>query len=133
MKDTQLKSGRVDKGSTPTLVFAEKRGSTFEDLYNVSPERLEGRTGFKTPPKTVKVYRGVKDNKFDIQVGDYVTTDKAYAQKYGGIIKEMEIPAEDLRYMWGSAKGNQLGEFPEYVYYKTKSQLTDIWNKANKK
>jgi polyhydroxyalkanoate synthesis regulator phasin len=104
--------------STPqhNLKMAKESGRSFEDLLKDSPEMLKGRTGFDTPPQTVKVYRGVSQEGRNIRSGDWVTTNPEYAKKYGGVVQELEVSAKDLKYMNGSAQGNAMGEFPEYIY-----------------
>jgi hypothetical protein len=57
--------------STPqhNLKMAKESGRSFEDLLKDSPEMLKGRTGFDTPPQTVKVYRGVSQEGRNIRSG----------------------------------------------------------------
>jgi len=98
------------------------------------------------PDEMVTIYRGIDKTKGKIKKqindGDFVTTDFDSAASYSGAdnVVEMQVPAKTLY----TDAVREFSEEPfyigsEYVYTKqkvspmTKSQLTDIWNKANKK
>lgn len=114
--------------------------------------RLQGLEGHENisklgvdPEKTVTIYRGIDDisgkAKRQINEGDFVTTDFDSALSYTGDPKDvvsMKVKAKDL-YV---SEPKDFADEPfytgaEYIYtkqgggeLKTKSQLTDIWNKA---
>lgn len=54
----------------------------------------------KTPPKTIKVYRGTSNPNSKIRPGDYVTPDRDYARHYvrgnAGVIIGDVVPVQDL-------------------------------------
>ena len=99
------------------------------------------------PDEMITVYRGIDDIKGNlprkINSGDFVTTDFDSALSYAGNPKDvvsMEVPAKYLSVSEaGDFKTEPFYIGSEYIYTKeignpiTKSQLTDIWNKANKK
>ena len=77
---------------------------------------------------TITVYRGI-DSKTtrtgidkNIVPGDFVSLDKGYANEFGDIVLELSVPKSSLRNVSGTK---------ELIFNPTKSQLTDIWNKAN--
>lgn len=101
-----------------------------------------------SPDEMVTIYRGIDNVKGKISKkindGDFVTTDFDSALSYTGSPKnvvEMEVPAKTL---YNSEPRDFVDEpfytGAEYIYttkgtksLPTDSQLTDIWNKANKK
>jgi len=108
-----------------------------EDYRNISELGVN-------PEEMVTIYRGLDNVKIKKQIndGDFVTTDFDSAASYSGRdnVVEMEVPAKTLY----TDAVRDFSEEPfytgsEYVYTKqkispmTKSQLTDIWNKAQGK
>lgn len=98
------------------------------------------------PNKEIIIYRGIDGNIKNPKIndGDFVTTDYESAKSYtGGKVISMKVKANDL--IADSAKEfDKTDPFytgAEFVYSNsknkltnyTKSQLTDIWKKANKK
>ena len=85
----------------------------------------------KSPNDTVTVYRSVPKGIKNIEAGDYVSFSKDYAAGHErGATISMKVPAKDV--IW---QGN---DFNEWVYSPAEirskyKDLTDIWNKANKK
>lgn len=113
------------------------RGYGMEDYKNIS------ELGVK-PDEMVTIYRGIDRTigkvKKQINDGDFVTTDFDSASSYTGNPKdvvEMQVPAKTL-YIDAIRDFSEEPFYTgaEYVYTKqkvnpmSKSQLTDIWNKA---
>lgn len=98
------------------------------------------------PDKMVTIYRGIDTTtgkiKKQINDGDFVTTDFESAASYAGDknVVSMKVPAKTLYTDTPEDfKNDPFYTGSEYVYTKqkptpmSKSQLTDIWKKANKK
>ena len=91
------------------------------------------KTAGKSPDDIITIYRGSPSNGKDISAGDFITTNKQLAKDYAGTGKVIEKKVK-----YGDVLDDisePLGE--EYIYVpknqnKTKTQLTDIWNKGNK-
>lgn len=133
--------------------FIKKMQGSATQYGSYTPNvRLGGLEGYENisklgvnPDETITIYRGIDDINGNlprvINDGDFVTTDFDSAASYAGSPKDvvsMEVKAKDL-YV---SEPDGFKEEPfyigaEYIYTKkggspmTKSQLTDIWNKAN--
>lgn len=110
-----------------------------KDMY----ERWYGSRGTPEDLESISVLKKVKGNpeaevtifraspKDEWNYGDWITLSKKYAQTHaeGNNLKVFSkiVKAKDIR--WAMDDINEFGYFPE----STKSQLTDIWNKVNKK
>lgn len=110
-----------------------------EDYKNISELGVN-------PEKMVAIYRGIDDinGKMPRKIndGDFVTTDFDSAMSYAGKnnVVSMKVPAKTLYTdAIDDFKSEPFYTGSEYVYTTqkvnplTKSQLTDIWSKANKK
>lgn len=90
-------------------------------------EKIQGN-----PEAEVTIYRTSPKN--ELNYGDWVTIDRDYATRMKNDVKgkiyTYKVKAKDLVYNQGDNSGNgfNFGYFPQ----QTKSQLTDIWNQANK-
>jgi len=110
----------------PSDMYERWYGSrgTAEDLQSISVlKKIKGN-----PEADVVVYRASPKEGFNY--GDWITLSEKYAKQHaeGNNFKvfSQKVKAKDIR--WAMDDINEFGYFPE----STKSQLTDIWNKANK-
>lgn len=108
----------------PKDMYTQWYGSrgTATDLESISVlKKIKGK-----PEADVTIYRASPKESFN--EGDWVTFSKKYAQEHakGNNTKVFSkvVKAKDVR--WAMDDVNEFGYFP-------KSQLTDIWKKANKK
>lgn len=111
----------------PEDMYQQWYGSrgTPEDMQSISVlKSIKGK-----PEADVTIYRAAPNGEFNY--GDWVTLSKKYAEQHaeGNNFKvfSQKVKAKDIR--WAMDDVNEFGYFPENY----KSQLTDIWNKANKK
>lgn len=116
--------------------------------------RLAGLDGYENitklgvkPDTTITIYRGIDDIKGNlprkINDGDFVTTDFDSALAYAGKKENVVSMKVKAKHLYASEpkdfKAEPFYVGSEYVYTTkggnplTKSQLTDIWKKANKK
>jgi hypothetical protein len=111
----------------PKDMYTQWYGSrgTPTDLESISVlKKIKGN-----PEANVTIYRASPKNEWNY--GDWITLSKKYAQQHaegnnGFKVFSKAVKAKDLK--WAMDDVNEFGYFPE----STKSQLTDIWNKANK-
>lgn len=85
--------------------YMTKKG---EYLTDMDEKRFDNIIGYENVENgKIKVYRGVstKDRTI-IENGDFVTTNKKYAQEYGNVIISKIVPLEKLKYLMGNKKGN---------------------------
>lgn len=108
-----------------------------EDMYQQwygsrgTPEDMESISVLKKikdkPDASVTIYRAAPSGEFNY--GDWVTLSKKYAQQHAEgnnfQVFSQNVKAKDIR--WAMDDVNEFGYFPEDY----KSQLTDIWKKAN--
>ena len=109
------------------------------DMY----EQWYGSRGTKADMESIAVLKKIKGNpeanvtiyraspKESFNNGDWVSFSKSYAQEHadgnGTKVHSKVVKAKDVR--WAMDDVNEFGYYPENY----KSQLTDIWKKANKK
>ena len=111
----------------PKDMYEQWYGSrgTIEDKQSIAAlKSIKGK-----PDAEITIYRASPSK--DFNYGDWVTFSKDYAKTHaegnGGKVYSKVVRAKDVR--WAMDDINEFGYFPEDY----KSQLTDIWNKANKK
>ena len=112
----------------PKDMYTQWYGSrgTPEDLQSISAlKKIKGN-----PEADITIYRAGPKNEWNY--GDWITLSKKYAETHaegntGFKVFSKVVKAKDLK--WAMDDVNEFGYFPE----STKSQLTDIWEKANKR
>ena len=124
-------------GPQKELVEATLNGENtgWKTFNNASKDLIDSHFGDNST-EIVTVYRGVnpKETKFvkrKLYNGDFVTGKKQYAQQYGNV-SEYKINKKDLIYAPDGKEilvANGLNPIQKPIPL---SQLTDIWNKANK-
>jgi len=129
-----------DPGGVGRNIKYNPTNRTVETYVNDTPLT---NFGFK-PNDKVTIYRGVDNaSQKTISSGDYITTSRELAASYtNGNVISMEVPASSVRFSSGDGitKSNFSEGFNkahlEGVYNPeapiTKSQLTSIWEEANK-
>ena len=125
-------------GPQKELVEATLNGENtgWKTFSNASKDLIDSHFGDNST-EIVTVYRGInpKETKFvnrKLYNGDFVTGKKQYAQQYGKV-SEYKINKKDLIYAPDGKEilvANGLNPIQKPIPL---SQLTDIWNKANKK
>jgi hypothetical protein len=137
----------VSKNTSPITEIDKKTLESFKDEFKrqygypalKSKEINKLESIINNPEKEVTIYRA-SPNK-ELNSGDWVTIDKAYAndikRQNGGNVYSYTVKAEELFYPKTLDEFKELpslnkwGAF-QYQDIKTKSQLTEIWNKAHK-
>jgi len=128
-----------DNSRTPQDILDMKASGEFDPISNYDArtqgEWLGKGTKYYTPAENGKVtiYRATEGN--SIRAGDYVTNNKAYAEQHlqsvlrgeGKIIEIKNVGLDELNVV----NPNEFWYAPKDI--KTKSQLTDIWEKAQGK
>ena len=114
----------------PSDMYSQWYGSrgTPEDIESINAlKKVKGN-----PEAEVTIYRASPST--DFNYGDWVTLSKKYAKQHAESngdktfkVSELRVKAKDIR--WAMDDVNEFGYFPDNY----KSQLTDIWNKSNKK
>ena len=151
--EAQLEKGyrsahQVDtKTSSPITKISEDTLTSFTDEFKrqygypslKSKEVNKLKSIISNPEADVTIYRASPKN--ELNSGDWVTIDKTYAndikRQNGGKVYTHTVKAQDLFYpktLEGFKELPSLNKWGAFQYQssKVKSQLTDIYNKANK-
>lgn len=124
----------ADKIDIPTLKEAIRTRNGYLNKYNLSDlkklEKLQNN-----PDADVTIYRASPKN--EINEGDWVTTDKIYAnyikKQNGGKVYSYTVKVKDLRFPKDTETLPSLSMASTFSYSPKTPQLLDIWNKAHKK
>lgn len=124
----------ADKIDIPTLKQKIRERNGYLNKYNLSDlkklEKLQNN-----PDADVIIYRASPVN--ELNEGDWVTTDKIYAndirKQNGGKVYSYTIKVKDLRFPNDVENLPSLSMASTFSYAPKLSQLTSIWNEANKK
>lgn len=116
------------------FVAAQRARDGYPSIKNKEVEKLRSLIG--DGEREIKIYRA--SPKDELNAGDWVTTDRTYAndirRQNGGKVYEHTVKVKDLYYpntTEGFMELPSLARFSSFQYT-PKSQLTDIWERANK-
>jgi len=121
----------ADKIDMPTLKEGIRTRNGYLNKYNLTDlKRLEKLQN--NPDAEVTIYRASPKN--ELNDGDWVTTDKTYAndikKQNGGKVYSYTAKVKDLRFPKDLETLPSLSMASTFSYSPKTSQLTDIWNKA---
>ena len=123
----------ADKIDIPKLKEEIRVRNGYLNNYDLSDlkklEKLQNN-----PEADITIYRASPKN--ELNDGDWVTTDKIYAndikRQNGGKVYSYNVKVKDLRFPKDSETLPYVSMASTFTYSPKTSQLTDIWNKANK-
>ena len=124
----------ADKVNVPALKEAIRTRNGYLNNFSLSDlKKLEKLQN--TPEAEVKIYRASPKN--ELNDGDWVTTDKIYAndikKQNGGKVYSYTVKVKDLRFPKDLESLPSTSMASVFSYSPETSQLADIWNKANAK
>jgi len=124
----------ADKIDIPTLKEQIRTRNGYLNNYNLADlKKLEKLRN--NPEADITIYRASPKN--EINEGDWVTTDKTYAndikKQNGGKVYSYTVKVKDLRFPKDSETLPSLSMASTFSYSSKASQLTDIWKEANNK